>query len=63
VKDSCCAQLETCQADADCACIVDCVEQGNNQFQCNQMCGVMGINQPSLQLLNCTNNSCAMECV
>jgi hypothetical protein len=33
-----------------------------NQNQCNQMCMTMGVNQPALQLLACTNNNCGMEC-
>jgi hypothetical protein len=55
-------QLEACSANVACTCLAECVEGGGNQFQCNQMCGVMGINQPFLQLGNCTNTNCAVEC-
>jgi hypothetical protein len=62
VKANCCMQLDACLADVDCECLTTCLQGGNNQLQCNQMCGVMGVNQAALQLLACTNNSCAVDC-
>ena len=62
VKDSCCAQVEACDANLACTCLVECLGDGGTQQQCNQACGVMGINQPFNQLTICSGTNCGVEC-
>jgi hypothetical protein len=63
VKSNCCLELDLCVDNAPCQCLVSCLQGGNNQLQCDEMCG--GMRQQQLfasQLLACTNFECDMEC-
>ncbi|PRQ02245.1 hypothetical protein ENSA5_24810 [Enhygromyxa salina] len=62
--DSCCDEVMACQAEEDCACFTECLDEGNEGPTCAMMCGV---NNPMMvagfvELRMCVANSCMMDC-
>jgi hypothetical protein len=62
VKGSCCAEWLTCEADAECVCMSECIGGGGGNNQCKNMCDVQGANQNWNALGGCINDLCAADC-
>jgi hypothetical protein len=62
VKDACCLELIECDADADCVCMRDCVDEGGSNNQCKNMCGVQGSNQNFQAYNGCVDDFCQADC-
>jgi hypothetical protein len=59
----CCAELQACAADEDCACFTACVDGGKNEKQCASQCQFdPEENGAVVDLGVCGVNSCDVEC-
>jgi hypothetical protein len=58
VKGACCTESMSCEADADCVCMQDCIDGGGNNNQCKNMCDIQGNNQNYQALSGCVDDSC-----
>jgi hypothetical protein len=64
-KDKCCSELEACEADNTCSCVIDCIgDPDTTDYEaCLPQCGVGLIpTGPTLNVILCANNSCGTEC-
>jgi hypothetical protein len=62
VKDACCPEVIACEADADCVCMRDCVDEGGSNNQCKNMCDIQGSNQNFQAFDGCVDDSCQADC-
>lgn len=62
VKGSCCAELETCAADADCWCVATCVGDGGMGSACGDLCGVDAPPAGAAELGGCAALFCGGTC-
>ena len=63
-KENCCAELTACEANEDCNCLVQCVnEMGLGMLaQCQMDCMIQGFPPGSLDLQMCNGANCMTEC-
>jgi hypothetical protein len=65
IAESCCDQFQACLSNPSClnavGCFTGCLANGNSFFQCLFQCQVFG-NQPALQFIGCTAQSCGNQC-
>jgi hypothetical protein len=62
VKGACCTELMTCEADADCVCMRDCIDGGGSNNQCKNMCDIQGSNQNFQTFNGCADDFCQDAC-
>ena len=61
--DSCCMEIQACEADADCACLAGCLAGGGNPMMCAGQCGAdPQDNEPLAALRMCRLENCQGEC-
>jgi len=59
-RAGCCDELQVCQTDTDCACLLDCFLAGTDPIECINQCGQ---SDATNDLVGCASTSCATECV
>jgi hypothetical protein len=62
LKDNCCAELNECFADEDCACVTLCLQGGGDPLSCSMECEVNGFPPELQQLGGCTMAQCGQQC-
>jgi hypothetical protein len=63
IADSCCDDLQACQADADCACVLECIaSMMGDAAACTGMCKLQDVPQGLQDLAACTAGMCGMFC-
>lgn len=61
-KANCCDQAMACLADTNCACYVDCTQNGGDLAMCFQMCGAPGQVTQDFGMCVQGNGPCAGDC-
>lgn len=62
-KASCCADYQSCFADANCTCLVDCLAQGGTVAACTAADGCGGASAVSVSATTCLDAACPAQCV
>ncbi len=56
----CCQEATACEADVNCTCWVDCINNGGGQTECGMMCGAPG--QVFFDIVSCVQQNCGQQC-
>ena len=59
-KMNCCPQLQQCGNDDNCSCWVECYNDGNGFFECQNNCGPQGATFAMLE--GCVGGPCFLDC-
>jgi hypothetical protein len=62
VKGACCIEVTACDADPDCICMRDCIDEGGSNNQCKNMCDIQGSNENYQAFNGCVDDFCQAEC-
>jgi hypothetical protein len=62
LADSCCEQLMACESSESCTCMVECIEEGNDQLTCLLECDLDLPDLAYTQYSTCVQTMCLQEC-